>query len=70
MNQRRSQSNWQRLIDDQEASGLSQRAFCVQAGVAVAAFQYRKRELRAPIVASDHGWGKETFIPLLSSMTR
>ncbi len=47
MNPRRSQSDWQRLIDEQKVSGLSQKAFCAQTGIAVATFQYWKRKLRA-----------------------
>ncbi|MBU2755107.1 IS66 family insertion sequence element accessory protein TnpB [Acidithiobacillus sp. CV18-2] len=46
MNPRRSQSDWQRLIDEQKVSGLSQKAFCAQTGIAVATYQYWKRKLR------------------------
>ncbi len=46
MNQRYSRVDWQRLIDEQATSGLTQRAFCAQVGVAVASFSYWKRKLR------------------------
>ena len=36
MNKRRSKNEWQRLIDEQAASDLTQKAFCAQAGIAVA----------------------------------
>jgi hypothetical protein len=46
MNKRRSQHEWQRLIEEQAASGLTQKVFCAQAGIAVATFGYWKRKLR------------------------
>ena len=46
MNKRRSKNEWQRLIDEQATSGLTQKAFCAQAGIAVATFGYWKRKLR------------------------
>jgi len=46
MNKRCSKSEWQRLIEEQAASGLTQKAFCEQAGIAVATFGYWKRKLR------------------------
>ena len=46
MNKRRSKHEWQRLIEEQMASGLTQKAFCAQAGIAVATFGYWKRKLR------------------------
>ena len=33
MNKRRSKNEWQRLIDEQAASDLTQKAFCAQAGI-------------------------------------
>ncbi|BAO45091.1 IS66 family insertion sequence element accessory protein TnpA [Thiolapillus brandeum] len=47
MNKRRSKNEWQRLIEEQAASGLTRKAFCEQAGIAVATFGYWKRKLRA-----------------------
>lgn len=55
MNQRRCQSDWQRLIYEQETGGLSQKIFCAQAGIAVATFQYWKRKLRANAAAQFDG---------------
>lgn len=50
---RRSTTEWQQLI----ASGLSQRVFCQQQGVALSSFQYWKRRLDSesePPPASAH----------------
>ena len=55
MKQRYSRTDWQRLIDEQGVSGLTQRAFCAQAGVAVATFGYWKRKLRADSVGLADG---------------
>ena len=46
MNERRSKDEWHRLIEAQATSGLSQKAFCAQAGIAVTTFGYWKRKLR------------------------
>ena len=46
MNKRRSKNEWQRLVDEQAASGLTQKAFCAQAGIAVATLGYWKHKLR------------------------
>jgi len=46
MNKRRSKHEWQRLIEEQTASGLTQKAFCAQAGISVATFGYWRRKLR------------------------
>ena len=55
MKQRYSRADWQRLIDEQGVSGLTQRAFCAQAGIAVATFGYWKRKLRADSVGLADG---------------
>ena len=47
MGKRRSQAKWQELIDEQAASGLTQKAFCERAGLPIATFGYWKRKLRA-----------------------
>ncbi len=47
MNKRRSKSEWQELIDEQAASGLSQKAFCGQRGIPLATFGYWRRKLQA-----------------------
>ncbi len=47
MNKRRSRNEWQRLIEAQATSGLTQKAFCAQAGIAVTTFGHWKRKLRA-----------------------
>ena len=62
MNKRRSKSEWQRLIDEQTASGLSQKAFCGQRGVPLATFGYWKRKLQAesPSAAAPTGSGTDT----------
>ncbi len=46
MNKRRCKHEWLRLIEEQAASGLTQKVFCAQAGTAVATFGYWKRKLR------------------------
>ncbi len=46
MNERRSKDEWHRLIEAQATSGLSQKAFCAQAGIAVTTFGYWKCKLR------------------------
>ena len=46
MSKRRNQAEWQRLIEEQAASGLTQKAFCDQADIPVATFGYWKRKLK------------------------
>ncbi|WP_419649563.1 IS66 family insertion sequence element accessory protein TnpA [Thiolapillus sp.] len=47
MNKRRSRTEWQALIDEQIASGLTQKAFCGQQGISLATFSYWRRKLQA-----------------------
>ncbi|WP_293647985.1 IS66 family insertion sequence element accessory protein TnpA [Thiolapillus sp.] len=47
MSRRRNKTEWQRLIDEQTTSGLSQKAFCQQVGIPLATFGYWKRKLQA-----------------------
>ena len=42
---RRSREEWQRLIDEQAGSGLTQGAFCREHSLSVASFQNWKRRL-------------------------
>ena len=42
---RRSQEEWQQLVDEQQRSSLSQRAFCQSKGISVASLQNWKRRL-------------------------
>jgi hypothetical protein len=46
---RRSQAEWQRLIDDQIDSGQTQAAFCAANGISVASFRNWKRRLEAEV---------------------
>ena len=46
MTNRRSHTEWQRLINEQAQSGPTQKAFCKQAGISVASVSYWKRKLR------------------------
>ena len=46
MSKRRNTTEWQRLIEEQAASGLTQKAFCEQMGIPVGTFGYWKRKLR------------------------
>ena len=48
---RRSEAEWQRLIDEQTDSGQTQAAFCAANGISVASFQNWKRRLAARGVA-------------------
>ncbi len=47
MTTRRPRAQWEALVQEQANSGLSQKAFCQQAGISVSAFGYWKRKLRA-----------------------
>ena len=42
---RRSRDEWQALVGEQQHSGLTQRAFCRQRGLALSTFRYWKRQL-------------------------
>ena len=56
MSKRRNKAEWQRLIDEQESCGLTQKAFCEQADIPVATFCYWKRKLkRVDPSPSDEG---------------
>jgi len=46
---RRSQAEWQRLIDDQTESGQTQAAFCAANGISIGSFQNWKRRLAAEV---------------------
>jgi len=46
---RRSQTEWQQLIDDQTDSGQTQAAFCAANGISVASLQNWKRRLAAEV---------------------
>lgn len=47
MSKRRNKAEWQRLIEEQAASDLTQKAFCERLDIAPATFGYWKRKLRA-----------------------
>jgi len=51
MSKRRDKAEWQRLIDEQVASGLTQKSYCEQASIPVATFGYWKRKLRTETTA-------------------
>ena len=42
----RTREEWTRIIDDQDASGLSQRAYCERHGITVSSFHNAKARLR------------------------
>lgn len=48
---RRSASEWSALIEQQIASGQSQREFCEEQGLAVSTFTYWKRKLGSGVAA-------------------
>ncbi len=60
MSKRRGEKEWQRLIEEQAASGLTRKAFCEQMGIAVASFGYWKRKLQAESVSTPTGSGADT----------
>ena len=43
---RRSEEEWERLIEDQLRSGMSQKAFCKEREISLASFQWRKMKLK------------------------
>ena len=51
---RRSEAEWQRLINEQSDSGQTQAAFCAANGISVASFQNWRRRLAAE--ASPAPW--------------
>lgn len=63
--QRRSPTQWQRLIEQQAASGLSQVAFCASQGLAKSSFQHWKRRLKSSAPAGLlQSPGDAMFTPL------
>jgi hypothetical protein len=44
---------WQQLLNEQTASGLTARAFCIQKGLAVQSFYQWKRKLLQPVRPQD-----------------
>jgi len=53
---RRDRVQWQRLIEEQGASGLTQQAFCTRRRVAYATFCTWKRRLRDDVSAQPPGF--------------
>ena len=60
---RRSRAQWQRLLDAQSASGLSQQAYCARHRIAYSSFCRWKREL-ASIERDARPTGTSSFIEL------
>ena len=61
----RSPEQWQALLDQYESSGLSQRAFCQQAGLSFGTFSRWRRSLLADKPpAETTGDGPELFVEL------
>ena len=60
MSTRRSKNEWQRLIEEQAVSGLSQKAFCERLEIPLATFGYWKRKLRAESLSTPTGSGTDT----------
>jgi hypothetical protein len=50
-NNRRSREEWERLMVEYDAGELSQRAFCVQHGLAYSSFGYWRKRLRGALPA-------------------
>jgi transposase-like protein len=49
----RPQSEWQRIIDDYQRSGLTQEAFCDQASIAKSSFYKWRKRLERPAVTDE-----------------
>lgn len=62
---RRSRDEWQRLIDEQAASGQTQTAFCAQRGICVGSFSHWKRRLFEE--AGSPAWIELGSLPAASS---
>ena len=60
---RRSRAQWQRLLDAQPASGLSQQAYCARHHIAHSSFCRWKREL-ASVERNARPIGTSSFIEL------
>ena len=45
---RRSRADWEQLMEQYEANGLKQHAFCEQQGLAYSTFCYWRKQLRQP----------------------
>jgi putative transposase len=50
---KRNRDEWQRLVASYEASGMTQRAFCVQHDLAYSSFCYWRKQLRTAAAAQD-----------------
>lgn len=51
---RRTAAEWQQLVEEQQESGSTQKAFCEMQGIRPATFGYWKRKLSA-VSSVDHG---------------
>ena len=50
---KRSREEWERLMGSYEASDMTQRAFCIQHGLAYSSFCYWRKQLRTAAAARD-----------------
>ena len=50
---KRSREEWERLMASYEANDITQRAFCVQHGLAYSSFCYWRKQLRTATAARD-----------------
>ena len=66
MNKRRSKNEWRRLIEEQAAGGLSQKAFCGQRGIPLASFGYWKRKFQAESSSKSTGSNADAVSPSLA----
>lgn len=64
--QRRSNAEWQQLIEQQQRSGLSAHAFCQQHGLTSKTFYKRRQALRQPTAAMG---ATERFIKVQPTST-
>ena len=64
MGKRRTKTEWQRLIDEQAAGDLSQKAFCEQVGVPLSTFGYWRRKLRLEASAGSEGASGRSSVSL------
>jgi hypothetical protein len=65
---RRSQAEWQQLLDEQKSSGLSQEEFCIQRSISQKRFTHWKRRLqKAKSSPPDNHWLELPGVPAMRS---
>ncbi|TBW44528.1 IS66 family insertion sequence hypothetical protein [Marinobacter halodurans] len=68
MRKHRTPEQWQTLVDQQRASGLSAPQFCKQESIGYASFCNWRKRLAAPSTEDSAGSGEASFLDLSSLM--